>query len=382
MEFKRKLIFDILDNMSSCITSVELVDAIENEDCEVIVKVDTTRPKRNNALRQKLRSTLTNVRKSKLQIDTINVGGGLTKWDIVMLCKKDAGHCTGVEMTMSPNCQIRFIHGTGDELKNQESLNNMKDSLETLFRIKDTMLNIATSKHKDYETVHTANTRKTQSTSTETEESSNSGASQSYSTPVKITLKHKPDPPLRMLGVKGKPQCLTEIENTMDVVAELTQATAGLTSLTTSSTRKLIFRMTNACLNGSRDVQSPLSDLREHLEVVSNILDGLETSISEFNKTTKSSPKKRKPPQPRKCSSKVKQIVTLHNKPQKKTNNRKPNQQNEKHTKQRTITITTSNKPLACMDLQSKPAPRVTFKDATPPMKQTQITDKETKVIV
>jgi hypothetical protein len=34
------------------------------------------------------------------------------------------------------------------------------------------------------------------------------------------------------------------------------------------------------------------------------------------------------------------------------------------------------------MEIQRKPAPKVTFKDSTPPTKQPQITDKETKVIV
>ena len=82
MEFKKNLVFSVIDNMSAAITFVDLKETKVPGKVRIVIKFDTTNTKKDKAQRQKLRGKINQVKRMRSQIARINISGGVFNMDI------------------------------------------------------------------------------------------------------------------------------------------------------------------------------------------------------------------------------------------------------------------------------------------------------------
>ena len=266
MEFKKNLVFTLLDKMLASMTSLDYVESQGKDEVELLISVDTKKARKDNAYKSQLRTKLNSIKKMKLEMTSIHITGGLGEWDIVLMFKVASGNCVSVEMTMTTSCTITFVHSVDENLQQAQSAHHIYEAMETLFRIKESMLAISGMDHKDYivPSVTTPNSSPTKSA--DSESNSQAPPPGSAGNPIKIPMEYKPNKTLRMKELGGLSPCGNEIDQCILEVSALNNAVTGLKNLVNASTSSLILRMTSACINGSREMKSPISEIKDHME--------------------------------------------------------------------------------------------------------------------
>ena len=275
MDFKRDLIFAIINKMGATVVNVYNTISPNGSEMQMNVKLDTTASQKDIANRNTLRNTITHISAKGFDMVAINIGGSLVVWDMMVLCRRVTGQCNAMHVLMNPAANITFSYGPHPSLSIETAVNHMRSTMTTLVNLKNSLIEAAGSRHRgqiiDGAPVYANG-------------NNNIHLNESTTTPITINFREEgfEDP------IHGRRACTdaqqSAIKGVMQDLANTLHHAAGVQGLTAAISTKVTLEIAHICTGGEADLLIATSEIRRKVVELNDSLAKLDKSLADLSR--------------------------------------------------------------------------------------------------
>jgi hypothetical protein len=215
------------------------------------------------------------MRANNLDILDTKTSGSIVVWDLLILCGRVIGNCTGIHSTLIPSSVTSYTHGPDERLQVKEAVDHIEDSFQTLVNIKDNLIDLSGAKHAGY-----------------------TASRPVYANGVShVTDRENPGLPLTIPLSRNRisnPAILNRLDRNKQEIEECTEAVSdvmfqasGLHSIINASCTKLLLEMVNVTTGAPKAIKNPIQEIRHLADMLTEAVNAMDQTLKKHQTNAK-----------------------------------------------------------------------------------------------